>query len=426
MSIVESAQQPNNKVLKLTWSHRSDNLFGVFCFTKMSSLTSPIMKPAPKRKDIRKLTQAEADNLVKAFDLIQKLPPDHPDSFFSIAGYHGEPFRGAGYGNAQWWGGYCNHGNVLFPTWHRAYVLRLEQALQSQVPGVMMAYWNEIDSETTGAGGVPRIFLDVEYKFANGTSIPNPLRSYKLQRPLKDRLGPSFPDADYSKPLGYETVRYPFSGLRGSGDVATTESHNNLISQFGVAKTDDFLNSNVRDWLLSPCYHNGNGTKVEAGTKAKYEACLNAPNYTVFSNTTSAQRWNDDHICEKDYVPNVSLESPHNAIHLAIGGIQIPGQVDAYIQGANGDMGENDTASFDPIFFFHHCFVDLVFWKWQVNHEQTERLEIIDGYPGTNSVDAQGPTPGVLGGAWLKLSDPLTPFKHPRTNAELNSNVRTL
>lgn len=29
--------------------------------------------------------------------------------------------------------------------------------------------------------------------------------------------------------------------------------------------------------------------------------------------------------------------------------------------GANGDMCENDTASFDPIFFFYHCFIDLVF-----------------------------------------------------------------
>ena len=51
-----------------------------------------------------------------------------------LGGYHGEPFRGAGWGSSPYWGGYCNHGNVLFPTWHRVYVLKLEEALQS-MPG---------------------------------------------------------------------------------------------------------------------------------------------------------------------------------------------------------------------------------------------------------------------------------------------------
>ncbi len=31
------------------------------------------------------------------------------------------------------WGGYCHHGNCLFPTWHRAYVQHLENALRTQV-----------------------------------------------------------------------------------------------------------------------------------------------------------------------------------------------------------------------------------------------------------------------------------------------------
>ena len=73
----------------------------------------------------------ELDKLIRAWAGIQALPPDDGNSFFKIAGYHGEPFRGAGWGNADWWGKYCNHGNVLFPTWHRAYLLRIEDALRS-------------------------------------------------------------------------------------------------------------------------------------------------------------------------------------------------------------------------------------------------------------------------------------------------------
>ncbi len=94
------------------------------------------------------------------------------------------------------------------------------------------------------------------------------------------------------------------------------------------------------------------------------------------------------------------LESPHNAIHLAIGGFDIPSEDDSPIAGANGDIGENDTASFDPIFYFHHCFIDYTFWKWQQKHGQTDQLIIepkFEKYPGTNSTDNQGATPGVPG-----------------------------
>jgi Common central domain of tyrosinase len=71
----------------------------------------------------------------------------------------------------------------------------------------------------------------------------------------------------------------------------------------------------------------------------KYKACLNAPNYTVFSNTTSAAQWNDNAA-----TPVTPLESPHNNIHLAVGGFDLPGQQSyAPIEGANGDMDENDA-----------------------------------------------------------------------------------
>ncbi|MEY9404511.1 hypothetical protein ABIF79_010950 [Bradyrhizobium japonicum] len=73
-------------------------------------------------------------------------------------------------------------------------------------------------------------------------------------------------------------------------------------------------------------------------------------------------------------------------------------------------MGENDTAGLDPIFFFHHCFVDRVFWLWQKKNGYTDKLDIIPQYPGTNSVDSQGPTPGTAANLWLTLDSPLDPF----------------
>jgi tyrosinase len=50
---------------------------------------------------------------------------------------------------------------------------------------------------------------------------------------------------------------------------------------------------------------------------SRFRACLNAPNYTLFSNGTSAGAYNKGKPQEQKVVP---LESPHDSIHLAIGG----------------------------------------------------------------------------------------------------------
>jgi tyrosinase len=81
--------------------------------------------------DYRSGHKEPLEKLWRAWKGIQERDPDDSRSFFRLAGYHGQPFRGAGWGTSLYWGGYCNHGNVLFPTWHRAYLFKLEQALPS-------------------------------------------------------------------------------------------------------------------------------------------------------------------------------------------------------------------------------------------------------------------------------------------------------
>lgn len=63
-------------------------------------------------------------------------------------------------------------------------------------------------------------------------------------------------------------------------------------------------------------------------------------------------------------------------------------------------MGDNETAGFDPtFFFFHSCFIDYVFWLWQQKHNCTAAgsLKIDSSYPGAQSVDGSvGSAPGTL------------------------------
>jgi len=101
-------------------------------------------------------------------------------------------------------------------------------------------------------------------------------------------------------------------------------------------------------------------------------------------------------------------------MHLATGGFFQAGEYDANpdaYKGANGDMGCNETAGFDPIFFLHHCFIDYMFWKWQELNELTceGSLNVIEGYPGTIIAD-EAPV-GLPKGSSLDMTTPLQPFR---------------
>jgi tyrosinase len=347
--------------------------------------------------------KAPLENLMRAWQGIKALSSNDPRSFFVLGGYHGEPFRGAGWGSSAYWGGYCMHGNVLFPIWHRFYLLAVEDALRS-IPGcqdVALPFWDEC-SEDSLANGIPWALTNPTFEL-DGAVIKNPLMSYKFPRNIVDQIGGD--DPNYSKPAGYETVRYPYSGLVGTdNDRDATKKHN---AQWTYEEAVPLLNQNIVNWLGQQIIVDGK--PIPTGVHQKFIDCLDAPNYTVFSNTSSAAEWNSN---EPLVVP---LESPHNKIHLAVGGYDVatgPNAGDfSPIPGANGDMGENDTAGLDPIFFFHHCFIDRVFWLWQQRHGATEELEVVEEYPGTNSVDGQNPSAGISPNVWLSMDTPLAPFK---------------
>jgi hypothetical protein len=107
-------------------------------------------------------------------------------------------------------GGYCQHGNILFPVWHRAYMLAFEDALRTVKPNVTLPFLDET-CETARTQGLPWVLTRRKFTFKHGEEIDNPLFSYKLPVAIVDKTvgaGPS-----HSKPVGYETRRYfpPFT-----------------------------------------------------------------------------------------------------------------------------------------------------------------------------------------------------------------------
>jgi tyrosinase len=80
------------------------------------------------RKNIDSLTAQELANFRRAVK--QALALTDKRGFDYFAGWHGVPL------------GWCQHHDPLFLPWHRAYLYWLELALQSQVPGVTLQWWD--------------------------------------------------------------------------------------------------------------------------------------------------------------------------------------------------------------------------------------------------------------------------------------------
>jgi tyrosinase len=383
-------------------------------FTLVRNLGGDLMPATPGvRRSLHEI-QAEYESgdkealemLMRAWQGIKELEATDPRSFFMIGGYHGEPFRGEGATNPEWWGGYCEHGTVLFPTWHRAYLYVLEKALQSieGCENVMLPFWDET-SEESREKGLPAALTWEKFEL-DGKIIDNPLRSFILPVPIEDKV--EHDESLYSKPEKYETVRYPLSGLVGTpAEQAATEAHNAKFPDYN--KNVELLNENVETWLIRA--PEVKGKPIRGGfVQEKFFSSMDAPTYTLFSNTTSMSAYNAQHPSAQI----VALESPHNSMHLAIGGFEVPGQGNASpIEGANGDMGENDTAALDPVFYFHHCFIDYAFWTWQRRHNSTGALVIDANDPGAGYSSSNPPPAGRQPGERLDVNSVLNPFKAP-------------
>ncbi len=115
------------------------------------------------RKNINCLSTDELHDLREAFAGLYLRPASHADSYLTIAGLHGEPVPY-----------YCIHSANGFLSWHRAYLLEMENALRTIRCNVTLPYWNWSSGPTTG---IPAACATPTYEDRNGSTVPNPLYS---------------------------------------------------------------------------------------------------------------------------------------------------------------------------------------------------------------------------------------------------------
>lgn len=286
--------------------------------------------------------------LLVAFREIQRLPVNHYFSYYRIAGFHGYsinfpekveiPTNEVLFPYSF---NICPHRTVIFPTWHRAMVLRIEQALQYFDSSVMMPYWDQI-SDQSQKNGIPWVLTQKKIKFGSET-MENPLVAYTHPYSLKDPQDLSYEQKYKNSP----TVRFPLCADLFNNTLDELKSYNKKFQNY--EKNVGILNEYLTKYIL-------------ADIDKLIKDCLKVSNYDSFSNEDSGSR---------------SIELPHDFIHASVGSAQyfIPNRREAEkFSLATGDIANVPLAAYDPIFFFHHCFIDRVFWEWQVRHKATKIL----------------------------------------------------
>ncbi|KAF3150567.1 hypothetical protein TWF594_009207 [Orbilia oligospora] len=238
-------------------------------------------------------------------------------SFYRLSRIHGAPFapwQMPEQGNYNRQVGYCTHHSAIFLTWHRPFLLLLEQTLYRKaleialrfsidvrprylaaVDGLRLPYWDWSDPVTQSR--LPAIVtaatVSVTQPGTNGapvtTTIPNPLKSYTFQS------AESIATFWQNFATWRTTLRQPTSN--------------------GVTQED------LADRALQNGYNNRHQSTYLAFSRGRFN----------------------------DFA--ASIESLHDEVHAAVGG--------------RGHMTYVPYSAYDPIFWLHHCNMDRLMAMYQ-------------------------------------------------------------
>ncbi|TPX74212.1 hypothetical protein CcCBS67573_g04508 [Chytriomyces confervae] len=260
---------------------------------------------------------------LQAFEYIKNLPETDSRSFAAISSIHGEPvgmtydsFPGPkGPSNR----GYCKHADPLFPIWHRPYIALIENVIIDVAVTVIAPKYTTNNAEWVAAARRIRFpFWD----YASDIALKDPFPAIFTQQTVQIQVAPTGAAGSMRNPL--VSFRLPaniYGQLQRSGMRNRETYRSGFLSTHEVAQTRAqvrlLFDETLEDWL-------------------------------AFSNTRLD---GDDENNPRQFH---SLEGIHNSIH-------------GYL-GKGTYMGNPASASFDPVFYFHHCNVDRLTALYQATN----------------------------------------------------------
>lgn len=279
-------------------------------------------------------------------------------SYYQVAGIHGLPLvpwdektasKTPGSLN-----GYCTHNSILFPNWHRPYLLLFEQRIyeimtteiiptfpanqQADLTAAAntwrLPYWDWAAKKVRGSSepdyAVPLIVLNetIEVSTPTGQStIKNPMYSFTTPQPM----------GDYGVNSLQSINEFPYDQCKATSRCPPQSTDPASTAWINGVENNDQVDDNLRNDSQNA---DPLGEAVYRLFSEDYFA-----NYDAFSSTRFSEGQPPP-----DYL---SCEGIHNNIHSWVGG------------DTGGHMSEVPVAAFDPIFWLHHANVDRQFAIWQ-------------------------------------------------------------
>ncbi|KZV69786.1 Di-copper centre-containing protein [Peniophora sp. CONT] len=289
---------------------------------------------APNRLEINDLVEIE-DQFSLYVQAIERMYADNQSqllSHFQIGGIHGLPYvswdgaggdDGSNPDDPSQWRGYCTHGMVTFPTWHRPYVALYEQVLQTHAIEIAKTY--------TEANGVRDRFMKA---------------AQNLRAPYWDWASSAVPPAEVISLKQVNII----------GPDGQKKAVNNPLLGYTFHPIDPSFPEPYAEWKMTlrhPTPQQGPNAKsnvqqLKSTMQSEQEQITQKTYYML----TRLHTWPEfsNHTASEGASAN-SLEAIHDGIHVDVGGA--------------GQMSDPSVAGFDPIFFLHHANVDRMLSLWR-------------------------------------------------------------
>ncbi|KAJ6261170.1 Tyrosinase [Drechslerella dactyloides] len=274
-----------------------------------------------ERLKIQTLQEKDKDQfnmLLLALEKIQQTPDSNPFGWYQIAGIHGRPYvtwqmgpTEVPYDPSR---GYCTHGSILFTTWHRPYLLALEQALFHAAMAIAATFSGAAQTQYLAAAARLRLPY---WDWADPVT-----QSYLPPITMNPYVNVYKPDMSGNPVLvGIDNPLFAYKFLSASS-----------IAPLGSPFNAHMITARWPNgaWVDNSAFASSNMQSGFAGrVLGTYNAFLSG-SYNLFSNR---------------------IEGVHDGVHGATGG--------------GGNLGSVPTAAFDPLFWLHHCNVDRIMAMFQ-------------------------------------------------------------
>ncbi|KAJ3249939.1 hypothetical protein HDU77_007253, partial [Chytriomyces hyalinus] len=248
---------------------------------------------------------------LQAFDHIKTLPEADPRSFAAIATIHGAPISWPydNYPGPKGDRGYCKHVDPLFPLWHRPYIALIESVIVEIATTVIAPSYTQNTTEWVALAKTIRFPY---WDYASNAALQDPHPAIFSQPSVVILAGPNGAQFTMENPLvSFSLPDAIYDELRGWGFRSQETYRNGSLSTQNVAQLRAqvrlLFDTTLEDWFAFA------STKMDNG---------------------DPQNPRQFH----------SIEGIHNNIHNYVG--------------TGTYMGNPASASYDPIFYFHHCNVD--------------------------------------------------------------------